>query len=235
MEITRLNRRSSYEEITEQIKSQIMNGQLKPGEQLPSTKELSEQFAVGRSTMREALSALKAMGLIEIRQGEGCTVKSFNAAEMELKLASSMMSKAMLLDLLEARKALEVSNAALAAEKRNEHDLDVFRMSLKAMEHHFGDEREGEKADLSFHLTLAKATHNSVLVRLFESISDTMEAAIRETRRHYMYADENVSKQLWKEHKQIFIAIEAGDAKAAEEAMRSHLFHVERVLTQFLN
>ena len=71
MEVTKLQKQNHYDEIAQQIKEMIMQGQLKMGDKLPSTKELSERFGVGRSTIREALSALKAMGLIEIRQGRG--------------------------------------------------------------------------------------------------------------------------------------------------------------------
>ncbi len=81
MEVTRLTKRNHYEEIAEQIKLLITSGKLKVGDKLPSTKEMSEQFGVGRSTTREALSALKAMGWIEIRQGGGCRVISSSPAE----------------------------------------------------------------------------------------------------------------------------------------------------------
>ena len=74
MEVTKLHKQNHYDEIAQQIKEMIVQGQLKMGDKLPSTKELSERFGVGRSTMREALSALKAMGLIEIRQGGACRV-----------------------------------------------------------------------------------------------------------------------------------------------------------------
>lgn len=234
MEISKLARRSSYEEITEQIKNQIRNGNILPGDKLPSTKELAEKFAVGRSTMREALSALKAMGLIDIRQGEGCTVRQITTSEWDIQLDTLRMSRETILELIEARKSVEVSNAALAAEKRTEEDLLAFDAIIQQMSQELGDEQAGEKADLAFHLTLAKATHNSVLVHLFESISDTMETAIRDTRRHYMYADKDVSVQLLREHKAIYAAIAAGDAEKAGETMKSHLFHVERVLTKFL-
>jgi GntR family transcriptional repressor for pyruvate dehydrogenase complex len=71
-----------YEIIAEQIKNQIMSGALKPGERLPTSKELSERYQVGRSTVREALSALEVMGFIETRQGEGSTVKIFKSEDV---------------------------------------------------------------------------------------------------------------------------------------------------------
>lgn len=234
MEISKISKRSSYDQITRQLKKLILNGTFQPGEKLPSTKELSEKFDVGRSTMREALSALKAMGLIDIKQGEGSTVRFFDPAELDFGMESFTMSREVLLELLEARKALEVANAGIAAVKRTEADLEIFIDVLDTMKNSFGNEEEGERLDLLFHTTLAKATHNSVMVRLLETISSQMETAIQETRRLYMYSDRFVSEKLWKEHRLIYEAIAKQDAEAAMETMRSHLYHVEQVLTRNL-
>jgi GntR family transcriptional repressor for pyruvate dehydrogenase complex len=235
MEITRIATRKISEEIADQIKEQIVSGKLLPGNKLPSTRELSELFQVGRSTVREALSALKAMGLVEIHQGEGSYVRKFDPAEIEMpQLDSLIMSRTTILELLEARKSLEVSNAELAALKRTDDDLQAFENVLERMKDNLGDETEGEQADILFHLTLAKATHNSIIVRLLETISSQMELAIRETRRLQMYSNKSVSTQLWNEHQEIYEAIKASDPALAQEKMRQHLFHVERVLIRFL-
>ncbi|WP_331436810.1 FadR/GntR family transcriptional regulator [Gordoniibacillus kamchatkensis] len=105
---------------------------------------------------------------------------------------------------------------------------------LKTMEANLGNEEEGERADVEFHRTLAAATHNSIMMRLLESISGQMELAIRETRRLQMYADKAVSKQLWMEHSAIYCAVRDGSPEAAQQAMRDHLLHVERMLEPFL-
>jgi GntR family transcriptional repressor for pyruvate dehydrogenase complex len=235
MEITRIAPRKIYEEIADVIKEQITSGKLQPGEKLPSTRELSERFQVGRSTMREALSALKAMGLVEIHQGEGSYVRKLDPADVEMpQLEALIMSRTTILELLEARQSLEVSNAGLAADKRTEEDLMVFEQILERMKENLGNEEEGEKADILFHLTLAEATHNSIMVRLLEAISTQIELAIRETRRIQMYSNKSVSSQLWKEHQEVYEAIKDGDAALAQEKMKQHLFHVERVLIRFL-
>ena len=194
MEVTRLTKRNHYEEIAEQIKLLITSGKLKVGDKLPSTKEMSEQFGVGRSTTREALSALKAMGWIEIRQGGGCRVISSSPAEITFpELQSLRSNRETLLELLEVRQSLEVSNAAIAAQKRTEADLSGLNRLILDMEHSVGDDLEGERTDLLFHLTLAKATHNRIMVQLFESITNQMEMAIREIRRAELYANRSVS------------------------------------------
>ncbi|MEK8126843.1 FadR/GntR family transcriptional regulator [Paenibacillus filicis] len=235
MDIRKITTRKIYEVIADQIQDQITSGQLKPGDKLPSTKELSERFEVGRSTVREALSALKAMGLVEIHQGEGSYVRTIDPGDVSLpEWNSLLMSRETILDLLEARQALEIANAGLAAEKRTEDDLRRFEAILERMKLHLGDEEEGERSDMEFHLTLAEATHNEILGRMIDSISSPMQLAIRETRRLQMYGNRAVSEQLWQEHQAVYEAIRRGDAEAAREEMRRHLFHVERVLVSFL-
>jgi len=222
-----------YEQIAEQLQSRIEQGGWVSGDKLPSTKELSEQFRVGRSTMREALSALKAKGLIEIRQGEGCFVRELSPAELDLP-ELLLPGKESVLELLEARKALEIAGSAIAAVKHTESDLAALAALLDSMKAHIGDETAGEAADLRFHQLLVQATHNSIMVRLLESISAQMETAIRETRRLQIYSNAEVSHRLWEEHQAIYDAVVRRDPPGAEQAMRSHLDHVERVLRAYL-
>ncbi|BBH18925.1 GntR family transcriptional regulator [Paenibacillus baekrokdamisoli] len=235
MEVTRLTKRNHYEEIAEQIKLLITDGKLKVGDKLPSTKEMSEQFGVGRSTTREALSALKAMGWIEIRQGGGCRVISSAPVDIALpELQALRSNRETLLELLEVRQSLEVSNVAIAAEKRTEADVAALNALILEMERSIGDDLEGERTDLLFHLTLAKATHNSIMVRLFESITSQMEMAIREIRRAELYANRSVSEQLYEEHSAIFQAIVNQDASLASDKMKQHLQHVESILMKYV-
>lgn len=193
---------------------------------------MAESYEVGRSTIREALSALNAMGLIVTRQGEGSYVQS---SDLQLPVFDSLLiNKQTLIELIGARKALEISNASLAAENRTEEDLIAFQEALTLMRNHYGDEAVGKKADMLFHLTLAKATHNSIMVKLLETISGQMETAIHETRRIYMYGDESVSKRLWMEHMEIYDAVLSQAPDLAQEKMRKHLMHVEQVLAPFI-
>jgi GntR family transcriptional repressor for pyruvate dehydrogenase complex len=235
LDVAKLSKRNHYEAITEQLKDFITEGRLKVGDKLPSTKELSEQFGVGRSTTREALSALKAMGLIEIRQGGGCRVISSAPQEVELpELASLRLNRETVLELLEARESLEVSNAAIAAGKRSEEDLARLGNLIEEMGRTIGDEAEGERLDLQFHLTLANATHNSIMVRLFESIMGHIETAIHDIRRVELYASTAVAGRLYEEHQAIYHAIVEQNAKLAGERMQQHLQHIESIVLRHL-
>lgn len=235
MDWTPLKKRNHYEEIKDQLLGMILDGKLKVGDKLPSTKEMSERFGVGRSTTREALSALKAMGLIEIRQGGGCRVIRNVPLEITVpELDSLRLNRATLLELLEARQALEVSNAAIAAAKRTDEDLAEFARLIDEMASSIGDDQEGERTDLLFHLTLARATHNSIMVRLFESIANQLETAIREIRRVEIYANKRVAERLYKEHSAIYEAVKQRNPELASRRMKQHLEHVENILTKYI-
>ena len=228
MEVTRIAQRKIYEQIADQIKDQIVSGKLPPGHKLPSTRELTERYQVGRSTTREALSMLKAMGLIEIRQGEGCFVRSMDDSEMEVpRFEHLFTSMEAVVELLEARISLEVANAGLAAAKRTDADVAALEAVLSDMDSERGTETVGEKQDMRFHLTLAQATHNSIMVKLLETISAQVELTIRETRRVRLYGNKAIAGQLWLEHKAIADAVAARDPERAQAAMRRHLIHVE--------
>ncbi|QJD82621.1 FadR/GntR family transcriptional regulator [Cohnella herbarum] len=238
MEMTRLTKRNHYEEIKDQLLRMIVDGKLKVGDKLPSTKEMSESFGVGRSTTREALSALKAMGLIEIRQGGGCRVINnapTSTTDISLpELDSLRMNRSTLLELLEARQSLEVSNAAIAATKRTDQDLAEFAALIQEMEGSVGHDLEGERTDLLFHLTLARATHNSIMLRLFESIANQLETAIREIRRVELYSNQRVAEQLYREHLAIYEAVRNRDSELAAQTMKQHLQHVENILMKYI-
>ncbi|EFM09933.1 GntR domain protein [Paenibacillus curdlanolyticus YK9] len=233
MDVAKLDKRNHYEEITEQIKALIGSGKLKVGDKLPSTKEMSERFGVGRSTMREALSGLKAMGLIEIRQGGGCrVVREQPLAEPSSALASMRLDGTSLLELLEARQALEISNASIAAAKRSESDIEQLRLIVADMVEAAGDDAAGERLDVAFHQAIAHATGNSILVQLFDTITQQTESAIRDVRRAEMYANRAVADQLLCEHNIICEAIATGDEALAGSAMREHLQHVARIVNK---
>ncbi|MCC3371750.1 FadR/GntR family transcriptional regulator [Cohnella sp. REN36] len=235
MEATRLTKRNHYEQMTEHLKRQIVEGKLRVGDKLPSTKEISERFGVGRSTTREALSALKAMGLIEIRQGGGCRViASIPAAPAIPELEALRVNRETLLELLEVRKTLELSIAAIAAAKRTEADVRALRGLAREMASAIGDDKEGERTDLQLHLLLAKATGNQIMLGLFESITGQLERAIREVRRAELYANRSVAERLYAEHAAIVDAVADGDPEAASSRMSEHLRHVESILMKHL-
>ncbi|MTH53392.1 FCD domain-containing protein [Bacillus mangrovi] len=224
-----------YEEVAEAILDTIKKGEIKPGEKLNSVQQLAEDFHVGRSAIREALSALRAMGIIEMRQGEGTYVKEFDPHSISGSLFSSiLMNRESIAHLLEVRKILEAGIAASAAKNRTEEDIEELNRILLEMKGTIGNEELGEKADFDFHMAIARASRNPMLMGLMNNVSEMMLNTMRETRRIWLYSKQTTSKRLYQEHVKIFEAISAKDEAKAQELMMNHLANVEEVLMKYL-
>ncbi|AKX95158.1 FadR/GntR family transcriptional regulator [Neomoorella thermoacetica] len=230
MDLRPIRTKKIYEEIVQQIKDLIGEGNLKPGDRLPSERELSERLAVSRASVREALSALAAMGVIVIRPGEGTFVQNIrNGAIVEPLAMALLLDRQAAMELLEARQALEGEAAYLAARRAGPEDLEKMEELLKEMEHDLQRGILGEEADLRFHLAIAEAARNSVLARLMHTVSDTMRQALK-TSRQRLYTTAGNPEKLFAQHNQIYEAIKAHDPRAARKAICQHLRFVEKEL-----
>ncbi|PLR76103.1 GntR family transcriptional regulator [Bacillus sp. V3-13] len=223
-----------YEEVAEAIHEMIRQGQLKPGDRLDSVQQLSENFQVGRSAIREALSALRAMGLVEMRQGEGTYVKEFEADQINFPLSTAiLMNKEDVAHLLGVRKILEAGAVAAAAVKRTNEDLAALSQALDEMKKAHGNEELGEKADLEFHLALAAASQNPLLASLMSHVSGLMVETMKETRRLWLFSRQTTTEQLYNEHLAIFEAVKNRQEDEARNALLAHLNNVETILGKY--
>lgn len=224
-----------YEEITDHIINRVKQGELVSGDRLESVEKLAEAFDVSRSAVREALSGLRAMGLVEMRQGEGTFITSFDASSFSLPAVTALIMKRNdLKELAQVRRMLEIGTVGLAAENRTESDLDSLYEALKLMSNAKGERELGEQADLAFHLAIAEATQNKMLMNLQKSVADITLESMRETRRVVLYTEDGVDR-LYKEHEQIYDAIKNQDVEKAQTAMRHHLVLVEEVLSEYID
>src|SRR5690606_30929830 len=234
MEYKKIKTKKIYEEVADALQDEIRSGALKPGTKLESVQQLAESFQVGRSAIREALTALKAMGLIEMRQGEGTYVKEFQAEDLTFSLATAMlMDQQDVMDLLEVRKIIETGAAATAAEKHTPDDMKKIEEALNGMKEAVGNKELGEASDLQFHLAIAEATQNQMLTNLLLNVSDLMQETMKETRRITLFSEEKTTERLYNEHLAIYEAIVARDEVAARNAMLIHLNNVEETLGEF--
>ncbi|MFS0822055.1 FadR/GntR family transcriptional regulator [Bacillus sp. 1P02SD] len=234
MEYKKIKPKKIYEEVTDALQEAIRSGKLKPGTKLESVQQLAESFQVGRSAIREALTALKAMGLIEMRQGEGTYVKEFHAEDLTFPLATAMlMNQQDVMHLLEVRKIIETGAAATAAKKHTSENLSKIESALNGMKIALGNEELGETSDLQFHLAISEATQNPILTNLLLHVSDLMQETMKETRRITLFSKEKTTERLYNEHLSIYEAIAAGNEEAARSAMLSHLNNVEETLENF--
>ncbi len=224
-----------YEEVSDELYEMIRSGSLKPGEQLDSIQQLAENFQVGRPAIREALSALSSMGLIEIKQGEGTFVKTFDPAIMNHPLSAALlMDQDNIKHLLEVRKILESGTAEVAAKKRTEENLIELKDMLFNMEKVSDDEELSDKADISFHVAVANASQNELLITLMNHVSELMTEKMRDIRRVALYSEEMTLKQLYQQHVRIYDAIAAQDEDGARSAMLFHLQSVEESLDRVI-
>jgi GntR family transcriptional regulator, transcriptional repressor for pyruvate dehydrogenase complex len=234
LEYKRIKPKKIYEEVAETLHEMIRTGQLKPGDRLDSVQQLSENFQVGRSAIREALSALKAMGLVEMKQGEGTFVKGFEAKQITFPLSTAiLMNKEDVAHLLEVRKIIETGAAISAARNRNANDLQEMSRALEEMKYVQGDEELGEKADYTFHLALSAASQNPLLSKLLEHVSGLMVETMKETRRLWLFSKQTSIEKLYEEHLAIYKAIEEQNEEKARQAMLLHLENVEEILRKY--
>ncbi|MBW8348241.1 FadR family transcriptional regulator [Bacillus sp. IITD106] len=223
-----------YEQVAEAIHEMIRSGQLKPGDKLDSVEQLAENFQVGRSAIREALSALRAMGLLEMKQGEGTYIKEFSPDQIFFPLSTAiLMNQNDVENLLEVRKIIETGAVASASKKRTSENLTTMELALEEMKKANGNEELGEKADLAFHLAIADASQNQLLSSLLKNVAGLMQATMKETRRLWLYSGQTTTEKLYEEHKNIYEAIFRGDENAAREAMVQHLENVDEVLSEY--
>lgn len=223
-----------YEEVAEAIYELIRSGQVKPGEKLASVQQLAENFQVGRSAIREALTSLRAMGLVEMKQGEGTYVNEFETNRITFPLSTAiLMNKEDIAQLLEVRKIIEVGTAAAAAKKRTSSHLIRMEKALEEMKHANGDETLGEKADLQFHFVLAEAAQNPLLLSLMNQVSGLMGETMKETRRVWLFSKQRTVEQLYEEHNDIYEAIKEQDEEKASKYMLIHLENVEIILQKY--
>ena len=194
------------DEIFEQIKALIFKGELKPGDKLPPERDLAESFDVGRSSLREALIQLSAVGLIEARKTDGYFVRSI-AEEMIAPLKSFIEDEMRnLIDFMEVRKMLDIWCAKEAIRKGNEEDFKKIGQAVELIQ------------DAEFHIAIAAAAHNVILYHLISYMHNLLPSiSIIKKRR------KNNAEKYANQHKKIYEAIMNKDQAAAEKAIEEHI------------
>jgi GntR family transcriptional repressor for pyruvate dehydrogenase complex len=198
----------------------IASGELKPGDKLPPEPELMEQFGVGRSSIRQAIGALELIGLITVRPGRGTHVTNSHDKVQAKSIGWSLLTigHSKIRELVEARIELEQVIVRLAAERATEDDIAEIKSQQKKL---IAAAKSGRKliyADLGFHTALAKASHNSVLLRFLTELRQPMRHWMEQKARYDWGYD-----QVIEQHEAILKAVEAHDPQSAQSAMRIHV------------
>lgn len=212
-----------FEQIVQQVEESILKGQLKPGDQLPAERDLAQRFGVSRTAVREAVKTLREKGLVEAYSGRGTFVTNgtSQAIRQSLDLMIRINKQEGSAHLAELRLVLEPEIAGLAAERIEEQLLSTMREAVVVMDRNLRDPDGYVEADLDFHLALAEAAANPLILSLLDSI-----VGLLREQRSRIFNVKNGPERGQFHHKRILAAVEARDSEAAREAMRAHLKQV---------
>jgi GntR family transcriptional repressor for pyruvate dehydrogenase complex len=217
--INKIQRAKAWEQVASQLQELIVTGYWKKGERLPGEIELAKQFGVSRSTLREALRALSSNGLVQIRHGEGSFVWYPEVEEyLNPLMPRLLVEREDVLAIMEARSMVEVRTARLAAERATPREVKELAALLEKMEASKDDRREFAKLDHRFHKQVAVATHNKVIIKIYEAIEVFLLSQQLEVVDYVDAIDRGVN-----DHQAIYAAIAGGDPEGAEEVMAKHM------------
>jgi GntR family transcriptional repressor for pyruvate dehydrogenase complex len=218
-------KRKVFDEVYDQLLSLISNGKLRPGEQLPSERVLAKDLKVSRQSIREALKKAESKGLIKVRQGEGTFILSVASDLMESPFLTMMTEEVgKIYEFIEIRKLIEVWCAKKAAEFATAKELKKMEKALSEMEKLIGSREILGKPDIDFHIAIAEASHNTLMVHMMTTIKQiffSMFKISNFTRRP------GKNRILTKQHQEIYKAIKSRNPKWAAQKMESHLQFVE--------
>jgi GntR family L-lactate dehydrogenase operon transcriptional regulator len=223
------------DEVATRVRMLIEEQQLEAGTRLPAERQLATQLGVSRNSLREALAKLASEGLLVSRRGGGTFIRWQHEPWSEQNIVQPL--KNLLaddpdysFDILEARHAIEASTAWHAALRATEADKEKIRLCFEATQS--DDPDLASQADVRFHLAIAEASHNVVLLQTMRGFFDLLQSSVKQSRQR-MYLVPPVFAGLTEQHQAVLNAILAGDAEGARLAMMSHLGFVHTTIKQF--
>jgi GntR family transcriptional repressor for pyruvate dehydrogenase complex len=217
-----LSRPRLYEQVVQRLREHIAASGLGAGDRLPPERELAERLGVSRASVKQAIVVLEVQGIVEVRHGGGTYLRR---QQLDTEPVEELMArKRRLPDVLEAREALEVKLAELAATRRTDADLAEIDAALADMRGEVDAGELGTGGDRRFHQAVTAAARNPLLAEFMRTIADEIAESRRESLRQPHRPPKSLSQ-----HERIAEAIRAGNARTAATAMRRHLRTVSRV------
>ena len=211
-----------YEQVASQILAWVGENDLEVGDRLPPERELAARLGVSRATVSQALVAMEVVGVISVRHGDGAILVESTGSS---KLVEALRRHAQRLpDIIDAREALEVKLAALAADRRTDEDIAAIEAALAVMERDIEAGGRGVEGDEQFHAAVTAAGHSALLARLMAEISDL----IKETRIESLSQPDRPAASLLG-HRRIADAIRDRKPAEAADAMRDHVAMVRDI------
>lgn len=215
---TTLPRSTLPAQVASALLGSIVSGELAAGSQIPTEAEIGARFGVSRTVVREAVRTIAEKGLVEVRPGRGMWVRPseewdpLDAEVMRLRFDRGEFGETWR-QFTEARAVFEVETAALAARRRTQADIESLRSTLRLMRERAADAEAFRRADIDFHVALARATQNAVLLRILEPVHNLFRSGGLRSPTAY-----KVEPALQR-HEDVLVAVAAGDEPAARAAM----------------
>jgi GntR family transcriptional regulator, transcriptional repressor for pyruvate dehydrogenase complex len=205
-----------YEVIVEQLCAHIADNEMSPGDRLPPERELAAKLGVSRASLSQALVALEVQGVLSVRHGDGAVLLRRPVDDGAVKALREHANR--LPDIIEAREALEVKIAGLAAERRTDEEMAAIDAAISTMEAEVESGERGVSGDEQFHQAITTAAHSALLAKLMNEIS----GLVRETRIESLSQPERPRASL-EGHRRIAEAIRRQDPAEAARAMAAHI------------
>lgn len=231
-----------YSEIVDQILGLIKSGNIGVGDRLPSERHLAQQLDVSRSALREAITALEVLGVVEVRPGVGIFIGPRQADQDAVaEQVSTLIEEAGPNEILEVRAIVEPGFARVAAGRRTDADLVALETMVKQMESDLREGRDGWEPDLGFHKAVAAATRNPFAELVLNTLAERMQKRLWKLARAHNFEALHRGMRYAQDHRAIFEAVRLGDGDAAFRLMHAHIrtiqadLEADQTLTQVNN
>ncbi len=210
------------DQVAQQLAVEIKRGHLRPGDKLPTEAQLVAQCGVSRTVVREAISRLKSLQLVDSRQGSGVYVNAQPPiAPLNFETPSAVSQEAVI-QMVELRRALEAEVAALAAQRRSTADMQNIQQAVQDLDAAVQAGGDGVAQDVRFHQAIANAAGNPFLLQTLAYLGQFLHGATQVTRANEARR-RDFAAQVQAEHSAIVQALQAGDAQAARQAASAHM------------
>ncbi len=230
----KISPRKISDEIIEQFKDLIRKGELKPGDELPSERELAESIGVSRPPLREALNALQAIGFIEIKPRSKIIIKSITEKSLEDPLSHFIEDDInKVFELLEIRKAMEGWAAYLAAERATKENIERLENIIQKDQENLKNNLNDAKTDADFHVAISMATQNTLQSHLMATWHNLLWNTQKLSREKIFRKEEN-RKMIAEQHLNIFRAIKERNKDRASIEAKKHIDFVEKELRKVI-
>jgi len=221
------DKRSVVDKIINEIKNALMRGELKPGGKFPTEKELIERYGVSRGAVREAVKMLVALGVVEIKRGNGTYIaRRISPSALNQLIFSLIQKKGTPQELLELREVMEIGVLEVILSKLTEKDIEKMEKAIEKMEKvcrdGIIDKKILSRIDLEFHYAFAEATHNPLIVELFTTILEMFLPTIEDSLRYNIQIENDPLKGA-RIHRKILEALKERNLEKARKTIQDSL------------